>query len=132
MANATIQITLNGGEQLPGNILRFDPGSLLAGMVQIIPQENINAKGIFVRLGWHTEGRGDQDAAQVAEVALGSGGLTANQPLVQSFNIMLPQAPWSFAGHYINIIWTLKVTIDIAFSPDLNVSQVFVLAPRVG
>jgi len=131
MANATIQITLNGGEMLPGNILRFDPGGLMSGTIQIIPQENINAKGIYVRLQWHTQGRGDQDSAQYAELPMGSGGLTANQPIVQPFNFTLPQQPWSFAGHYINIIWTIKVVIDIAFAPDLNTSQVFVLAPKV-
>lgn len=132
MANATIQITLNGGEMLPGNILRFDPNGMLAGTVQIVPQENINAKGVYVRLEWHTEGRGDRDSGRAAELQIGSGQLSANQPLVQGFNFQLPPQPWSFAGHYINIVWTIKVTIDIAFAADLNASQVFVLAPRVG
>ncbi len=131
MANATIQITLNGGEMLPGNILRFDPGGLMSGSVQIVPQDNINAKSVYVRLEWHTEGRGDRDHGQVMEAHIGGGNLSANQPLVQSFNFRLPQEPWSFSGHYINIIWMIKVVIDIPFSPDINAAQVFVLAPKV-
>lgn len=132
MANATIQITLNGGEMLPGNILRFDPNGLMQGTVQIVPQENINAKAVYVRLEWHTEGRGDRDTGQVAQAQIGGGQLSANQPLVQGFNFQLPPSPWSFAGHYINIVWTIKVVIDIPFASDLNASQVFVLAPKVG
>jgi hypothetical protein len=131
MANATIQITLNGGEMLAGNVLRFDPNGQMQGTVQIVPQENINSKAVYVRLEWHTEGRGDRDGGQVAQIQLGSGQLPANQPIVQGFNFQLPPSPWSFAGYYINIIWTIKVVIDIPFSPDLNAAQVFVLAPKV-
>lgn len=131
MANATIQITLSGGENLPGGLMRFDPGGMLTGTVQVVPQENINAKGVYVRLGWHTEGRGDRDSGQAAELAIAQGNLPAGQPIYQSFNMMLPPQPWSFAGHYINIVWELKVTIDIPMAPDINGSQSFVLAPRL-
>lgn len=131
MANADIRITLNGGDLLPGGLTRFEPGGPMSGMVQVSSNENINCKTIVMRLMWHTEGRGDRDAGEVAQVPIHTGSLSANQPVAQSFNLILPREPWSFAGHYINIVWEIRVTLDIPFSPDINGSQVFVLAPRI-
>jgi hypothetical protein len=130
MANAAIQITLNGGEPLPGGLMRFDPGSAMTGTVQVAPQETIYAKAVFVRLGWHTEGRGDRDSGLAAEIPIAQGTLPEGQPIYHSFNFKLPAQPWSFARHYINIIWEVKVTIDIPMAPDVNGSQPFILAPR--
>jgi hypothetical protein len=131
MANADIRITLNGGDLLPGGLMRFDPGGAMSGTVQVSSPDNINCKSVVMRLAWHTEGRGDRDSGEVAQVPIHTGALSANQPVSQNFNLILPKQPWSFAGHYINIVWEIKVTIDIAFSPDINGSQVFVLAPRL-
>lgn len=130
MANTDFRITLNGGDLLPGGLMRFEPGSPMSGNVQIISPENINCKSIVLHLAWHTEGRGTRNTGAVAQVPLHTGALNANQPVYQNFNLILPQQPWSFAGHYINIIWEIKITIDIPFSPDINGSQVFVLAPK--
>jgi hypothetical protein len=52
-----------------------------------------------VRIGRHTEGRGDRDGAMIGELQMAQGQLTANTPLTQSFSIDLPRERWSFAGH---------------------------------
>lgn len=129
MASADIQITVSGGGSI-GGMMRFDPGGVMQGAVQVAPRDNINCKAAVVRIGWHTEGRGDRDSATVAEIPIVQGGLTANTPVYQQFNVILPREPWSYAGHYINIIWEVKVTIDIPLAPDINAVQPFVLAPR--
>jgi hypothetical protein len=128
MASADIRITLSGGEPV-GGALRFDPGGTMQVAVQIVPQDTINAKQAKAVVEWHTEGRGDQDSGIALEVPLAQGSLAAGMPIQQTFNVVLPKEPWSYAGHYINIIWLLKVTIDIPFSPDINAAQPFVLAP---
>lgn len=129
MASADIRFTLSGGEAV-GGLMRFEPGGVLQGNVQVIPQEDIKCNSVRIRLQWHTEGRGDRDEGLAAEIPMAQQGtLQANAPLSQQFNIILPKAPWSYAGHYINIIWELKVTIDIPLAPDINAAQPFVLAP---
>jgi len=129
MANATFQISLRGGQPM-GGLMRFDPGSRLEGLAQIMPAENIRSRRVLVRVGWHTEGRGDSNAATVGEMQLAQGGLTAGTPLSQPFAIVLPREPWSFAGHYINIIWDVRVIVDIPLGGDLQATQPFILAPR--
>ncbi len=129
MANATFQIGLRGGENL-GGLMRFDPGSRLEGLVQVMPTEDIRSKRVLVRVGWHTEGRGDRDGAIVGELQIAQGGLTANNLLSQPFAINLPREPWSFAGQYISIVWEVRVVIDIPFGIDLQAAQPFVMAAK--
>jgi len=129
MANATIQLTLNGGDP-QGDVLRFEPGSLIQGAAQIVPQGDIRCNHVFIRLQWHTEGRGDRDEGKVGEIDIAQGTLAANMPIGQSFNFNLPREPWSFAGHYVNSIWEVVVVIDIPLAPDIRFGQPFILAPR--
>ena len=129
MANAAFQISFRGGEPTSGTV-RFDPGSRLEGLVQIMPMENIRAKRVLVRVGWHTEGRGDQDRATVGELQIAQGNLTANTPISQSFSLDLPREPWSFSGFYINIVWDVRVTVDIPLGTDLEAVQPFIVAPK--
>lgn len=129
MAGADIRFTLSGGEPVEG-LMRFEPGAMLQGQVQVTPQDDIRCNAVRIRLQWHTEGRGIRDEGVAAEIPMaGQGTLQASVPLSQQFNIILPKAPWSYAGHYINIIWELKVTIDIPLASDINAAQPFILAP---
>ena len=128
MANATVQFTLNGGDY-EGDWMRFEPGSTLQGTVQIVPQDDIRCNHVYVRLQWHTEGRGTRNEGRAGEIDIAQGTLTANTPLTQSFHFNLPREPWSYAGHYVNIVWEVLVSFDVPLSPDMHFSQPFILAP---
>jgi hypothetical protein len=129
MANANFQITFRGGE-LTGNLVRFEPGSRLEALVNVMPLENIRSKQVLARVGWHTEGRGDTNTQTVGELKLAQGALTANTPLSQAFSFDLPREPWSYAGHYVTIVWDVRVIVDITLGSDLQAVQPFILAPR--
>ncbi len=129
MANATFQIGLRGGETVGSGLMRFDPGSRLEGLAQVMPTENIRSKRVLVRVGWHPDGRGDQNKATIGELEIAQGGLTASTLLSQPFAIDLPREPWSFAGHYVSIIWEVRVVVDIPFGSDLQAVQPFIMAP---
>jgi hypothetical protein len=132
MASADIRISLSGGDVMTGNLMRFAPGGTMSCSIQLTPQENIRCKRVVAQVMWHTEGRGDRDQGTVVEVPIApEGTLEPGRPLFQQFNIVLPNEPWSYAGYYINIIWELRVIIDIPFSTDINANQPFVLAPRL-
>ncbi len=129
MANAAFQISFRGGEPIGGTV-RFDPGSRLEGLAQVMPAENIRAKRVIVRVGWHTEGRGDQNSATIGELQIAQGNLSANTPVAQAFSLDLPREPWSYAGHYINIVWDVRVIVDVPLGTDLQAIQPFVVAPK--
>ncbi len=127
MAKADIELTLRGGEQ-QGEYLRFQPGETMQGSVQVTPQGDMNCRHLFVRLVWQTEGRGDRDRGVAAEMDLYQGQLPAGTPRMHSFHFRLPDGPWSYAGYYINIIWHVEASIDLAMAIDPKAAKPFILA----
>ena len=122
-----IQIQIKGGE---GKI--YHPGDIVEGVVEILPDVDIpNVRKIEVKVGWETQGKGNIDRRAIEiwtrdDMPI----LEANIPFYQEFSAKLPNQPWSFHGHYINIVWAVIVKIDVARAKDLNASQRFVLQPR--
>jgi hypothetical protein len=129
VAEVDIRLVLEGGEADRGQ-RRYEPGSMVRGTVQLVPAQDVRCDGVFVTVGWHTEGRGDSAHVQVGEVELQRGPLTANTPTSHSFAVALPHEPWSYAGHYINIIWEITVVIAIPFAADIKHAEQIVVAPR--
>ncbi len=97
----------------PGFAARFDPGSILEGTITISSQSDLNCTGIKVRAEWHTEGRGDRDQQKADERVVFQGVLPCRQPAVFGFRLTLPDQPWSYSGHYINIVWDLVADVDL-------------------
>lgn len=128
MTKADIDITIRGGE-VEGEFMRFRPSETLQGSVQVTPQRDMNCRHLFARLLWQTEGRGDRDRGVVGEMDLCQGMLQAGVSRHHSFQFRLPQEPWSYAGYYINIIWQVEVSIDLAMAIDPKAAKAFILTP---
>ncbi len=131
MAEPEIAVMLRGGET-EGGFVRYAPGDAVRGEVQIVAQNDLNGRHLYVRLQWHTEGRGDRDEGKIAEIDILQGRLSKGIPQVFLFQFRLPQAPWSYAGQYITIVWEIAVVIDVSFMSSRTHSQPFIMAPRRG
>jgi hypothetical protein len=124
-----IEVRLRGGEQRD-EALFFEPGDEVAGSVVVEADVDTECRGIWVRLIWHTEGRGDQDIGKIDEVSLSSGRLTPGAPAGGDFRFRLPSEPWSFAGHYVSIVWAIEVTVNVPMARDPVHRERFVMRPR--
>lgn len=131
MANADIQLTLRGGEP-EGEFIRYEPGATVMGTAQIIPDGDIRCNHVYIALQWHTEGRGDRDQKRAAQADVFQGLLAANQFATYSFSLALPREPWSYAGHYVTIIWEVVVQLDVPLGFDIKRQQPIIVAPRRG
>jgi hypothetical protein len=129
MADIDLELALQGGEVTDGR-RRYEPGSTVHGWMRLTPREDVNCRRVLARLAWHTEGRGDGDGDCVAEVELAEGDLTANTSVIQEFNLTVPSEPWSYAGHYINVIWEVIVVVDTPFARDVLGKEPIVVAPQ--
>ncbi len=105
------------------------PGESISGSIQITPQDALKCRHLYTRLCWHTEGRGDTDKQVIAEQDLHQGELRAGVPFYSRFQFRLPSQPWSYSGHYVNIIWEVEVVIDLAMTRDPREGLRFILAP---
>lgn len=129
MAKADFQITLQGGEGAsPAKIYR--PGEQLRGTVVVYTDEAVKCKHFYIRLAWHTEGRGSQFNEKVEELDVFQGQLSASTPSAHEFAFVLPQQPWSYEGYYISIVWGVQVEIDVPWGIDLKSYEPFVLSPQ--
>ena len=125
----TFDVRLTGGE-IEGELRRYAPRDEVAGTVVIIADREILCEHLWVRLHWHTEGRGNRDEGTIGEVDIFQGTLSPGLPISQDFRFELPPSPWSYAGRYISIVWAIQVTVDIPMARDQIHYEPFIVAPR--
>jgi hypothetical protein len=123
-----IKITIRGGRD-EGGVRAFKPGDLVQGSIQITPDQDAKCKHLYVRLRWHTEGRGDRDDGVAAEGDLYQGDLKSGVPFYQRFHLKLPESPWSYAGMLVNIVWEVEVTLDLPWAKDPKEILPIIMAP---
>jgi len=105
------------------------PGDRVSGVVEIQPDVPVTCRGIEIKFGWHTEGKGDRDQQVHDLIKLPETALSPDAPLVEPFDFTMPDQPWSYRGHFINIVWSIDVKVDIAWARDLTGSQTLILQP---
>ena len=127
--SADIVIQIDNGEDIGSGLRRFNPAGNIKGRIDIMPQKNINARSVELYVEWHTEGRGDKDNGVTPPILLHNGQLNSGMPIYFPFDMLLPLEPWSYSGHYINIIWNVVVKINIPRSKDLIGTMPFILYP---
>ncbi len=122
-----IEITIRDGNEV-GGVRKFKPGDVIRGSIQITPDSDLKCKHIYIRARWHTEGRGDKDEGIGAEQDLFQGKLRTGVPAYYSYHLKLPQEPWSYAGRYVNIIWEVEASIDLALARDPKIAERIIMA----
>lgn len=82
---------------------QFRPGDQLEGSAKwllSLPPESVE-----LRLFWYTRGKGTQDAEVVETVRFDP----PHQEDSRTFSLKLPQAPYSFSGKLISLVWALEL-----------------------
>ena len=128
MDQITFNVTLQEGIAEAG-FMRYEPSSPISGLVQIVPNQDVNARKAAVRLRWRTEGRGDMDSESIGETEIWQGNLVKGRPVQGQFSFQLPQQPWSYSGHYITIVWEIFVYVDVLLTGDPKFAVPFVVRP---
>lgn len=126
---ARFSVQIEGGDWLE-SVPFFEPLQEIAGRVEVEVDRSVECRSLTVRLIWHTEGRGDEDRATVGEIDIYQGRLEPGYPVQGAFRFQLPSEPWSFAGHYISVVWAIEVNVDVPMGHDLNHRERLVLRPR--
>ena len=131
MAKADIEVLFHAVAQEYG-MPRVEPGGTLSGTVRVTPDGDVRCNHLWVKLEWHTEGRGDRDRAEAKAIDIYQGTLTEGTTGEYPFAFDLPLEPWSYAGHYIHIVWNVLVDVDVPWSVNPRQAAPFILAPARG
>jgi len=84
----------------------FLPGEEVQGAVSWSLEKQ--PKSAEVRLFWYTEGKGTRDLAIVAQESFAQ----PKQNDERAFRFSLPEAPYSFSGKLISLIWAVELVIE--------------------
>lgn len=126
-----INVAIHGGyDDLDTKFFR--PGEAVKGNVTVIPDKDLNCRHLYIRLVWHTEGRGTRFLDKVEELDVFQGTLQQGMPRTFDFAFTLPREPWSYDGHYVSVVWKVQAQIDLSWSQDPTGEQAFVMSPFVG
>lgn len=128
MTDVEIRVTLQRGD-VDHDRRHYQPGSTVRGTAQLISPQDVKCDRVLARIGWHTEGRGDEDHAHVGEVELLRGPLKANRLITENFDLRVPTRPWSYTGHHINIIWEVTITMTFRWTRDIHRAERIVVTP---
>lgn len=123
------RVRIDGGELVDG-LPFFEPHQEVCGRVEVAVDTAVECRRLAVRLIWHTEGRGDEDTGAFGEIDIYQGRLAPGFPVTGDFAFRLPNEPWSFAGHYISVIWAIEVQVDVPMGRDLVHRERLVMRPR--
>ena len=107
----------------------FHPGETVQGTVTVFPDQDLDCKHLFIRLLWHTEGRGTRYLETVQEMDVFQGKLQQGLPNSFEFSFVLPYEPWSYQGHYVSVVWKIQAQVDLSWSRDPQGEKLFVLRP---
>lgn len=130
MADVLIEIALLGGQE-GYDYKQYATGDVLRGNLTVYPDSDVNCKHLYLRLLWHTTGRGTQFLEKVQEMDLFQGTLSGGMARSFDFEFSLPHQPWSFEGHYINVVWKVQAQVDVAWATDPKGEALFVLRPSM-
>ena len=96
----------------------FEPGEDLAGTVSW--QFDSPPRGIELRLFWFTRGKGTEDVGVAQTLPFDRPAPEESRP----FRLRLPDAPLSFSGKLISLVWAL----ELVAAPSKEVARVELVA----
>ena len=108
--------------ELRDGVASFSPGETLRGEASWQLPDLPPLESVELRLFWRTAGEGDEDLEVVETVRF-----ERPQPREsRSFELALPDGPWSFQGPLIHLVWGLELVAE----PGEHVERVdLILAP---
>jgi hypothetical protein len=98
----------------------FEPGEEISVMLSWDLQSPPDA--IELRAVWNTEGKGSTDVGVERSVVIDS----PNSSDTRRMSFTLPEAPYSFSGHLISLVWALELVVKPS---EQSCRKEFTMAP---
>lgn len=92
--------------ELPDGRTAYSPGETLSG--NAIWRLQDKPKEVMLQLVWQTQGKGSTDMDIAETIPFANPQASESRP----FSIRLPDAPYTFSGQLISLIWNLELNIQ--------------------
>ncbi len=108
---------------------RYHPGDQVTGHVEVEVNRDCACRGLNITVGWRTHGRGNSTRGSEQSGVLFTGEWTAGEIHRYPFMVTLPNGPYTYRGHLLNIDWFAQARADIPWSLDPRTTEDFLLTP---
>ena len=93
-------------------------GETVRGEIEVRTDEDVRCDGLTVELRWKTHGKGNSVHGDPVEVELFQGDWRAGAIQRYPFAIELPKGPFTYHGHYLNVVWEVRARADVPWAID--------------
>ncbi|MBI3827988.1 MAG: hypothetical protein HY291_00630 [Planctomycetes bacterium] len=110
-----------------GGVLR--PGQTLSGGYRLNTAYPVPVKRMELSVLWYTMGKGDTDEGVIHfETVAENQELDARRAF--AFSVPLPDAPWSYDGKIVKILWAVRVRVFPVSGAEIATEEGFRLIPE--
>ena len=96
----------------------YHPGDTVGARVHVDVDEDVTCDGLEVTRQWSTHGRGNAEAGDTRFKRLFSGEWKAGTTHSYRVEFVIPNGPYSYHGHYLNVDWYVRARADIPWAFD--------------
>ncbi len=105
----------------------YHPGEQVKGHVEVEVTETCSCPGLELTVGWRTHGRGNVDRGSEQSEILFEGEWAANEVHRHPFAFELPNGPFTYRGHFLNVDWNARATVTVPGIGNLQAREDFLL-----
>ena len=110
----------------------YHPGDEITGRVEVLVDADCRCDGLSVALGWHTHGKGNDRERDIATDSIFAGEWRAGGRNSYPFSFTVPDGPFTYHGHYLNVDWRVRARADIPWALDPKAEAEIGLSPASG
>lgn len=107
----------------------YRPGELIRGVVTVGVNATCHCDDLSIELQWRTHGRGNIASGSPNKVSLGTHEWSEGDTASHRFELIAPEGPVTYHGHFLNVDHYLVSRADIPWAIDPKAEAFVVLAP---
>lgn len=110
----------------------YHPGDVVRGSVEVRTDEPVRCDGLTVELRWRTHGKASSVKETAVSARLFAGEWRGGAVHRYRFELELPAGPFTYHGHYLNVVWEVYASADVPWAFDPDAEQEIALLARPG
>ncbi len=123
MSKCTISVEIDEPDR------QYAPGDTVSGEVTVMVNSDCRCNALKVELCWQTHGRGNYASAVSALDIPFQGEWVFDSEHRYPFEFTVPNGPYSYHGHLLNVDWYVRVSADIPWAIDPRSMADFLVGP---
>lgn len=123
MAKCSLRIELTEPDRV------YQPGETVTGIVHVDVDSDVNCKGLEIKSGWKTNGKGNVSSGQAESITPFVGTWKTGDQEAYPFELSVADWPPTYHGTYLNIQHAIDARAKIAWAFDPKASATYSMIP---